>query len=51
MPKDKKRAVDTSDSDSGPDDRAPVKKQGYIFSLLMFRGIYNIILTLEPKFS
>jgi len=26
MPKDKKRTVSTSDSDSGPDDRAPVKK-------------------------
>jgi len=26
MPKDKKRAASTSDSDSGPDDRAPVKK-------------------------
>ena len=26
MPKDKKRAPSTSDSDSGPEDRAPVKK-------------------------
>jgi len=26
MPKDRKRAASTSDSDSGPEDRAPVKK-------------------------